>query len=282
MKKKLINLKSIIILLIITTVIICLFKFFPDSSATPTDYSGGTGTSEDPYIISTVQDLEKLANNVNNGNTYSGYYFNLSNDISLAEIQNWNPIGYSTTAIGTTNGFSGVFNGNGHTIKDINLVLTESSYKSERADLALFGATAGALIHDLNIENIIIKNCLTTILGDTNLAGITGASFNNTIIYSCNVKNFCLENCISIDDNTTEYTYCIGEIVGSLDSTSSVKNCSIDNNETSSNMSDSEIILEDNIETYNSIGNISIDSSRNGTKFSLIADLIFSSLLIYS
>ena len=274
MKNKSINLKLITTLLIITTIIICLFRFFPNSSATPTDFSGGTGTSEDPYIISTVQDIQKLANNVNNGTTYSGFYFNLANDISLEEVTNWNPIGYSTTSTGTTNGFSGVFNGNGNTIKNINLVLTESSYKSGRADLALFGATTGALIHDLNIENIIIKNCLTTtLLGDTNLAAITGASFNSTIIYNCTVKNFNLENCISIDENTTEYVYCIGGITATLDASSSVKNCSIDENEASSSTENDELLPENEITTYNLEESIAIDVSRIGTKFTLLANL---------
>lgn len=38
-------------------------------------YSGGSGTVTDPWVISTVDDLQKLAETVNDGESYSGKYF---------------------------------------------------------------------------------------------------------------------------------------------------------------------------------------------------------------
>lgn len=35
-------------------------------------YSGGSGTVTDPWVISTVDDLQKLAETVNDGESYSG------------------------------------------------------------------------------------------------------------------------------------------------------------------------------------------------------------------
>jgi len=43
----------------------------------------GSGTSGDPYQISTVADLATLATNVNAGTNYSGTYFKQMNDIDL-------------------------------------------------------------------------------------------------------------------------------------------------------------------------------------------------------
>ena len=39
------------------------------------DFSGGTGTENDPYLISSSDDLKSLATSVNNGEPYEGKYF---------------------------------------------------------------------------------------------------------------------------------------------------------------------------------------------------------------
>ena len=60
-------------------------------------FSGGTGRSDDPYQISTAQDLFALAKAVNNGTSYQGEYFRLKNDIDLKTNASnpWTPIGKS-------------------------------------------------------------------------------------------------------------------------------------------------------------------------------------------
>ena len=57
-------------------------------------YSGGSGTVTDPWVISTVDDLQKLAETVNDGESYSGKYFIQDTDLDLMGIT-WEPIGYT-------------------------------------------------------------------------------------------------------------------------------------------------------------------------------------------
>ena len=66
----------------------------------------GEGTQDAPYIIATANDWNNLANLVNlTGNTFSGKFFKLTNDIEV------------TTMVGTSaNRFSGTFDGNNHKI----------------------------------------------------------------------------------------------------------------------------------------------------------------------
>ena len=58
-------------------------------------YAGGSGTKNDPYLISNDKELAKLARDVNNGNTsqaFLGKYFKLTADIDLSGGI-WMPIG---------------------------------------------------------------------------------------------------------------------------------------------------------------------------------------------
>ncbi len=93
-------------------------------------YEGGSGTSGDPYLISSAEQLAYFSNQVNAGNTYNGKYFKLTADISLAG-KRWTPIG-STTA----NYFDGTFNGYGHIVSSMNVIVSTSS---EDALAGLFG-----------------------------------------------------------------------------------------------------------------------------------------------
>ena len=59
------------------------------------NYAGGSGTKNDPYLISNDKELAKLARDVNNGNTsqaFLGKYFKLTADIDLSGGI-WMPIG---------------------------------------------------------------------------------------------------------------------------------------------------------------------------------------------
>ena len=56
-------------------------------------FSGGSGSQAEPYLISSVEDWDALANSVNSGTTtYSGKYFKLTTDID-------NPV---TTMVGNS------------------------------------------------------------------------------------------------------------------------------------------------------------------------------------
>lgn len=71
------------------------------AAALPTDYwiaaagfdiDSGTGSDGDPYIIKTPEQLAYLAQQVNGGNSYSGEFIKLYDNLDLSEHL-WTPIG---------------------------------------------------------------------------------------------------------------------------------------------------------------------------------------------
>ncbi len=57
-------------------------------------FAGGSGTQYDPYLISDGSQLAYLAQQVNNGTSYSGVYFEMTNDIYLNDISDYEMWGY--------------------------------------------------------------------------------------------------------------------------------------------------------------------------------------------
>lgn len=86
-----------------------------DGSTTDSDWEGG-GTQQDPYLISSAEELAGMAAAIN-GNQYRDQHFKLTADIDLGN-QPWTPIG---TWSGSSRAFEGTFNGNGHRITGLNV-----------------------------------------------------------------------------------------------------------------------------------------------------------------
>jgi hypothetical protein len=116
--------------------ILCLS--FAISTAFAQTYSGGSGTEQNPYRISSKADMETLASAVNGGNNYSGKYFLLTQ--SLSGI---------TTIIGTSSSryFSGIFDGGGHILR-IN-ISTAAEY------VGVFGYASDATIKNLGVSGFV-------------------------------------------------------------------------------------------------------------------------------
>ena len=80
----------------------------------------GKGTEENPFLISSVSDFEKIRDEVAEGISFKGAYFEITNDISFTA--EWVPIGNIKDGVtNTENGanimpFSGTINGKGHTL----------------------------------------------------------------------------------------------------------------------------------------------------------------------
>ncbi|MCR5022888.1 MAG: hypothetical protein K6A90_00960 [Lachnospiraceae bacterium] len=88
-------------------------------------YTGGSGTEDDPYLISSPEEMAYLAKEVNSGETYSQKYFKLTQDIDLAG-HDWVPAGmfnYTYNSQGFTsvtyNVFRGILDGDFHCIKNM-------------------------------------------------------------------------------------------------------------------------------------------------------------------
>ena len=52
-------------------------------------FAGGSGTEDDPYLISNGSELAYLAQQVNSGNSYKNVHFKLTNDIYLNDTTDW-------------------------------------------------------------------------------------------------------------------------------------------------------------------------------------------------
>lgn len=137
--------------------------------------AGGDGTAENPYIIQTPAELQSMQNDL------SAYYV-LANDIDMSGISNWTPIGSSSNP--ATTAFHGSLDGNGHTIRNLNIDLPEQNY------VGLFAVIyIGATISDLNFENC-------TITGNQNVGVLygrcNGASGTTT---EFSISDVDIENC---------------------------------------------------------------------------------------
>ncbi|MFR9522979.1 MAG: GLUG motif-containing protein [Rikenellaceae bacterium] len=123
------------------------------------DFSGGDGSSTDPYLISSAAELAKLAQNYSN---YSGgTCFALTCEINLGGLP-WTPIGNYDDR------FDHTFDGRGYTISGLYI-------DSEEPFQGLFG-----YVNDGTIANLTVEGEVTTT--DQNSAGIAGMAKYTTIL----------------------------------------------------------------------------------------------------
>lgn len=132
--------------------------------------------------ISSATGLEWVAAEVNNRNNYfEGKNVVLTADIDLAGY-NWTPIGSATQ----DHGFMGNFNGNGYTIKNLNIdeiALDSDNY----AYAGLFGVTEGVDENNQNtIKNLTIENVTISTKGHIVAAAIAYPYY--TVVENVTVK----------------------------------------------------------------------------------------------
>ena len=175
-----------------------------DEGSTMPAYSGGSGTQDKPWLISSVEDLQTLASTINNGQAaefdadctdtgdgipgnYHGYYFKQTKDLDLSSIASWDPIGYSGGCY-----FAGHYDGDGHTITG-----TKSTGKvdeRDKDDADSYGcATAGIFgwVAFGSVKNLTVKNADFLATGNNNF-GYAGGVL--AVAYSCTVENCSVYN----------------------------------------------------------------------------------------
>ena len=142
-------------------------KLFPDWAQ-----KNSGDTEGDAYIISTTDQLDLLAQRVNDGNDYSGKFFKLGDNIAFdkSKENNFTPIGTESMP------FSGNFDGNGMTISGLNINLSSTNF------VGLFGYASGA-----DIKNLILVN--SSIVGKDKVGGIAGYAGSNTKVVDCAVTS---------------------------------------------------------------------------------------------
>ncbi|MDL2322769.1 T9SS type A sorting domain-containing protein [Bacteroidales bacterium OttesenSCG-928-A17] len=175
-------------------------------------YSGGDGSENNPYLISSYTDMETLATTVNNGNSYSGKYFSLTQNL----INENNII---TTIIGnsSSNYFSGIFNGNNNDIR-LNI-------KVKNGFGGLFGFLRNATI--LNVNTIGIVEVSSTSNSSGSRAGGISGHAENSFILNCHNKADITSNYYNL---SYTYTAIAGGICGHMTLGCTVSYCSNEGN----------------------------------------------------
>ena len=150
--------------------------------------TGSDGSEGKPYTITSSEELLLLAFLVNEENTFSSKYIQVTNNIDMYGID-FSPIGFK---IGTK--FCGNFDGGGYIISNLYINIDDTC-------IGLFG-----FVDDSNaiVQNITISNA--TITGQEYVGGIVGSLDNGSI------KNCCVINS-KITSTASPYNYC-GAIAG--------------------------------------------------------------------
>ncbi|MCL1874533.1 MAG: S-layer homology domain-containing protein [Clostridiales bacterium] len=157
------------------------------------DYWLGTGAVEDPYLLSTQNDLTRLKTLVDGGKNFTGKYFQLTQDIGLDA--SWIPIGTSARM------FSGRFDGSGHTISFAfdskplfgvigggGIVQNLSIFGEYISDFGLMsGFVAPSASVAVTIDNVTIKSGTT--VKKSGFAGDPGGTVFLVEIKNCTVES---------------------------------------------------------------------------------------------
>ena len=175
-------------------------------------FSGGNGTQEDPWLISSSNDLIELADWVNSEKAktfdmddcgtgyFHGYYFKQISNIDLTGVD-YAPIGYTDT---DEIYFSGNYDGNNFIIS--NITSTGKQDSDGQTTVGIFG-----FIVEAKIENIHVKNADFLAIGNNSYAhagGIVGVAYDSSI-KNCFVENSTIESKRNPSQNN-----CAGGIAG--------------------------------------------------------------------
>jgi hypothetical protein len=179
-------------------VLIMAIGMLPLSAVNGADslFAGGNGTQENPYRVSTTEQLSAVRSNLD------AYYIQI-NDINLLTVKNWIPIG-SDKGNGTSKLFNGQYDGAEYSI--YNLTINTGEYDT----VGLFGSCGGkSIISNINLQNINIdvdksstdyseiktytEVCVGGIVGKS---GIPGEDY--AIIMNCSVSGYVnVKNCLN-------------------------------------------------------------------------------------
>ena len=197
-----------------------------------TEFAGGTGTSDDPYLISTSAQFAYLAQKVNGGEAYEGKCFRQTVNFDLAG-KKWIPIGNSSHE------FKGHFDGGNKEVYGLNVDITGSyaglfgninsgSVKNVRICSGSVKASVyyvGGIVGDLNYSTM--ENCTASVnvSGNSNVGGLAG-SISGSNVSDCHFLSG--EIVGSGDGNDDGDGDGVGGIVGRAQGSNSIEvtNCS--------------------------------------------------------
>ena len=170
------------------------------------------------YLISNANELVYFAKTVNvDRETYAGKTVKLTADIDLAG-KKWVPIGNLVDYPTVT--FSGTFDGQGHTISNMNVVDNTVNH----AVAGFFGSTGGATIQDVIFKDAVVKS--------THYAGVVvayeGANNSLTHVKNVVVDGAAITSSAELINGAWDNGDKVGGIVGYATSIA-VDNCTVKN-----------------------------------------------------
>ena len=191
--------------------------------------SGGSGTQDDPWLISTAADLKALADYINSGNAadcdadadvcggvgnFHGYYFKQTADIDLQGVE-WDPIGYDGEE---GSYFAGNYDGSNYVIRN---AAFDGKDNDSRNCVGIFGWVYQGSVSNLHIENVAFSS---SGFASQYVGGLAGVVFDSSIT-NCSVTNSTLSSARTIR-NTTRAGALIASVAGGT-----IKECSAENNQ---------------------------------------------------
>jgi hypothetical protein len=149
---------------------VLIISIFIVQSLLYSQFPWGTGTEEDPYHITTAEELNSVRD-------FMSSYFTLDCDIDLSDYLSIGNPGYNDGAfwepIGTTeNSFKGTIYGNMQKIKNLKINRPDST------NVGLFGYTEGTTIKDLKVE----IDSAGKVIGKYQVGSLIGHSLNSSIL----------------------------------------------------------------------------------------------------
>lgn len=197
------KLKGCLSVILSMAILLSLFpvSVFASEQTTENVFAGGDGTAENPYQVSTPEQLDAVRNDL------SAHYVQI-NDIDLLEWANWEPIGSGDSLSGSTLveelpeteylPFKGSYNGQDYSIKNLSIKDSKVSFNSDC--FGLFAAVDGGTVQNLKLSGVEISIDKTTTdyvylweeygaSYSVNVGSIAGTCYNSTIS-NCTVDGF--------------------------------------------------------------------------------------------
>ena len=154
------NVKKIILLVGMLAILIFLLFLYKETFSEKTtssiwdgsvasSFSGGNGTSDNPYIINSGSELAyffKLINS-DNSSAYFNKYYEISNNINLN--------GKEFFFANANKQFSGSLNGGGYTISNFKISKYYTNVEGSTASFSLLSSLYNANIKNINFKDII-------------------------------------------------------------------------------------------------------------------------------
>ena len=163
------------------------------------------GSENKPFLISSVKDLNNLAEDVNNGIDYEGFYFRQTDDITYGEDDVFTPIGKGDEENDGTP-FQSIYDGDNHTISGI-------TYDDpEGIGIGLFGY----IHYPASIKNVTLENCSFTGSMEVGaIVGVSGGNGDGYVIDNCKLGSQVTVKGVSttVEGETMPAAY-IGGIIG--------------------------------------------------------------------